>query len=124
MFRFAHLVSLVACASLAASHIVIVYPGWRGNNIHTNGTVSETDASIKPGSLGINAEANGTLGFPYGMQWMYPCTLAPQVPNILTSSSPMAKREKRILKSNTNTTKAAACPPPPTGPSGPSQAAL
>jgi hypothetical protein len=74
MFRLARLVSLVACASLAAAHTVIVYPGWRGDNIHTNGTVSDTDASIKPGSLGINYDKDsGTYGFPYGMQWMYPC---------------------------------------------------
>ncbi|KAF1970684.1 hypothetical protein BU23DRAFT_570600 [Bimuria novae-zelandiae CBS 107.79] len=70
MFRF---VSLLACASLAAAHTVIVYPGWRGNNIHTNGTVSDTDHTVKPGSLGINYEGNDTYGFPYGMQWMYPC---------------------------------------------------
>jgi hypothetical protein len=62
--------------SLAAAHTVIVYPGWRGNNILTNGTVSKDDPSIKPGSLGINYENNGTLGFPYGMQWMYPCKLS------------------------------------------------
>ncbi|KAK7180355.1 hypothetical protein DPSP01_012025 [Paraphaeosphaeria sporulosa] len=81
MFRFAQLVSLAACASLAAAHTVIVYPGWRGNNIHTNGTVSQTDASIKPGSLGINYEGNGTYGFPYGMQWMYPCGGMPMSTN-------------------------------------------
>ncbi|KAF2439230.1 hypothetical protein P171DRAFT_436549 [Karstenula rhodostoma CBS 690.94] len=81
MFRFAQLVSLAACASLAAAHIVIVYPGWRGNNIHTNGTVSDTDATIKPGSLGINYEGNGTYGFPYGMQWMYPCGGMPMSTN-------------------------------------------
>lgn len=62
--------------SLVSSHTVIVYPGWRGNNIHTNGTVSDTDPSIKPGSLGITYD-NGTTGFPYGMQWMYPCTCFP-----------------------------------------------
>lgn len=74
MFRFTELVFVVASwASLATAHTVIVYPGWRGNNIHTNGTVSDTDPSIKPGSIGINSE-NGTYGFPYGMQWMYPCT--------------------------------------------------
>lgn len=78
MFRFA--VSLVACASLAAAHTVIVYPGWRGNNIHTNGTISSTDAHIKPGSIGINYEGNDTYGFPYGMQWMYPCTSYPIPP--------------------------------------------
>ncbi|KAJ4146999.1 hypothetical protein LMH87_001552 [Akanthomyces muscarius] len=42
------LISL-ALAGLAAAHTVISYPGWRGNNLITNGT------------------------FPYGMQWMYPC---------------------------------------------------
>lgn len=74
MFRFTELVYLVASwSSLAAAHTVIVYPGWRGNNIHTNGTASDTDPSIVPGSLGITYE-NGTYGFPYGMQWMYPCT--------------------------------------------------
>jgi hypothetical protein len=83
MFRFTELVFIAASWSLAAAHTVIVYPGWRGNNIHTNGTTSDTDASIKPGSIGINYE-NGTYGFPYGMQWMYPCTYPsphPQNPN-------------------------------------------
>lgn len=76
MFRFTELVYLVASwSSLAAAHTVIVYPGWRGNNIHTNGTASPTDPSIVPGSLGINYD-NGTYGFPYGMQWMYPCTFS------------------------------------------------
>jgi hypothetical protein len=74
MFHFASLLCFVAyLASFTAAHTVIVYPGWRGNNILTNGTVSKDDQSIKPGSLGINYE-NGTYGFPYGMQWMYPCT--------------------------------------------------
>jgi hypothetical protein len=73
MFRFTELVFVVASWSLASAHTVIVYPGWRGNNIHTNGTVSSTDPNIPPGSLGINYD-NGTYGFPYGMQWMYPCT--------------------------------------------------
>lgn len=39
----------VAFAALASAHIVITYPGWRGNNLIENAT------------------------FPYGMQWMYPC---------------------------------------------------
>jgi hypothetical protein len=45
------LLSLVL-ASVASAHIVISYPGWRGNNLITNDT------------------------FPYGMQWMYPCKFA------------------------------------------------
>lgn len=72
MLSLRKLVVFAATWALVASHTVIVYPGWRGNNIHTNGTVSENDPTVKPGSLGINYE-NGTLGFPYGMQWMYPC---------------------------------------------------
>ena len=59
-------------ASLAASHIVITYPGWRGDNLWSNGT--NQDGSIKPGSLGINWDTdNNSYTFPYGMQWMYPC---------------------------------------------------
>lgn len=38
-------------AAVVSAHSVITYPGWRGNNLITNET------------------------FPYGMQWMYPCTL-------------------------------------------------
>ena len=76
MFRFTELVFIAATWSLAAAHTLLVYPPWRGDNIHTNGTVSDTDPSIPPGSLGINYHNDtGTYGFPYGMQWMYPCTL-------------------------------------------------
>ena len=77
MFRFASLLCFVAYTTLSAAHTVIVYPGWRGNNIHTNGTVSEKDETIIPGSIGINYnETSDSYGFPYGMQWMYPCTLS------------------------------------------------
>lgn len=80
MFRFTELVLLVASWSLVSAHTVIVYPGWRGNNIIANGTVSEDDQSIKPGSIGINYEnETQSYGFPYGMQWMYPCMYPPQM---------------------------------------------
>ncbi|KAF2492927.1 hypothetical protein BU16DRAFT_529182 [Lophium mytilinum] len=65
------LVVLAATCAIASAHTVITYPGWRGNNIHTNGT-EPGSVDIIPGSLGITFD-NGTLGFPYGMQWMYPC---------------------------------------------------
>ncbi|KAK4080880.1 hypothetical protein Trihar35433_1985 [Trichoderma harzianum] len=39
----------LALTALIEAHSIIVYPGWRGNNLITNDT------------------------FPYGMQWMYPC---------------------------------------------------
>ncbi|TQN66923.1 hypothetical protein CSHISOI_08304 [Colletotrichum shisoi] len=45
---FSTLSALVLAAS-ASAHIVISYPGWRGNNLITNET------------------------YPYGMQWTYPC---------------------------------------------------
>ncbi|EEU35301.1 uncharacterized protein NECHADRAFT_92223 [Fusarium vanettenii 77-13-4] len=47
--RSSALITLVLAAVVSA-HSVITYPGWRGNNLITNAT------------------------FPYGMQWMYPCT--------------------------------------------------
>ncbi|OAA61904.1 hypothetical protein SPI_04763 [Niveomyces insectorum RCEF 264] len=43
------LLAALVGASLVSAHTVIVYPGWRGDNLITNDT------------------------FPYGMQWMYPC---------------------------------------------------
>lgn len=48
MLRSAFLHLLLA-ATLASGHILITYPGSRGNNFITNET------------------------FPYGMQWTYPC---------------------------------------------------
>ncbi len=70
------LVYAVATWSFVAAHTVIVYPPWRGDNIHTNGTLPGPEQDIPPGSLGINyIKDNDTYGFPYGMQWMYPCTI-------------------------------------------------
>ncbi|KAK1702697.1 uncharacterized protein CLUP02_14516 [Colletotrichum lupini] len=43
------ILSALVLAATASAHIVISYPGWRGNNLITNDT------------------------FPYGMQWNYPC---------------------------------------------------
>lgn len=59
---------LAAIVGVSRAHTVITYPGWRGNNLHTNGTLPQDD----PNTVGINFE-NDTLSFPYGMQWMYPC---------------------------------------------------
>lgn len=46
----------VAASTLATAHVILTYPGWRGNNLITNDT------------------------FPYGMQWMYPCESGPDPP--------------------------------------------
>ncbi|KAI1875116.1 uncharacterized protein JN550_002545 [Neoarthrinium moseri] len=48
------------------SHVVITYPGWRGNNLISNG--SGDGAS----GLGVDYTGSG-LVYPYGMQWIYPC---------------------------------------------------
>lgn len=45
-------ISALVLAATASAHIVISYPGWRGNNLVTNET------------------------FPYGMQWTYPCKMS------------------------------------------------
>lgn len=62
----------LAFATLAAKgHTVIVYPGWRENNLHSNGTVDETNGA------GVAIRSNTSeLLYPYGMQWIYPCTHA------------------------------------------------
>jgi hypothetical protein len=45
----------VAMVTAASAHIVMSYPGWRGNNLITNET------------------------YPYGMQWEYPCKYMSQI---------------------------------------------
>lgn len=72
MSRISILLALAACWNFAAAHLVISYPGWRGNNLMTSGTLE--DGSVPPGSLGQNYNnKTGQYEFPYGMQWMYPC---------------------------------------------------
>ncbi|KAL4808726.1 hypothetical protein BDV18DRAFT_133039 [Aspergillus unguis] len=62
------LASIMLCVGLVNAHTVIVYPGYRGNNLHTNGTVEETNG------LGEAWDSeNKTMLYPYGMQWAYPC---------------------------------------------------
>ncbi|KAF3479731.1 uncharacterized protein GIQ15_06707 [Arthroderma uncinatum] len=59
--------TLVFATIAAKGHTVIVYPGWRENNLHSNGTVDET------GGAGVAIRANSSeLLYPYGMQWIYP----------------------------------------------------
>lgn len=53
---FTALLALLGAAAFSSAHTVITYPGWRGDNLITNDT------------------------FPYGMQWMYPCTSSPYPP--------------------------------------------
>lgn len=60
-------ITLLLSLDLVRGHSVIVYPGYRGNNLHTNGTVE--------GANGLGAAyENGSYVYPYGMEWIYPCT--------------------------------------------------
>ncbi|KAJ5908171.1 hypothetical protein N7495_000853 [Penicillium taxi] len=65
---------VLLCVSLTNAHTVITYPGYRGNNLHTNGTVTEANG------LGVAYE-NGSYIFPYGMEWIYPCGGMPRSTN-------------------------------------------
>ena len=56
--------ALVSFLTTATAHTVITYPGWRGDNLQSNGTVEDTNG------LGTDGEY-----WPYGMQWSYPCKL-------------------------------------------------
>jgi hypothetical protein len=69
MYGLRTFLAILATTSIAQAHSVITYPGWRGNNLHTNGTAPEQN----PGSLGIDFSDNGTSSFPWGQQWIYPC---------------------------------------------------
>jgi hypothetical protein len=58
MVSIASLVALAATVqSFAMAHMIMSYPGYRGNNLISNET------------------------FPYGMQWMYPCGGLPTTTN-------------------------------------------
>ncbi|KAE8154855.1 hypothetical protein BDV25DRAFT_147105, partial [Aspergillus avenaceus] len=62
---------LLMGVGVAQAHTVIVYPGYRGNNLHTNGTVEEANglgAAMSP-----NSTSNHSMIYPYGQQWIYPC---------------------------------------------------
>ncbi|KIX09501.1 uncharacterized protein Z518_00581 [Rhinocladiella mackenziei CBS 650.93] len=63
---FAVSLILLSIVSLVSAHTVITYPGWRGDNLHSNGTVEQTN--------GLSPALEGDqYVFPYGMQWTYPC---------------------------------------------------
>lgn len=52
--------ALLDLLCLVHAHTVIVYPGWRGDN-------------LMPSNCTIGVDDYKTGCFPYGMQWMYPC---------------------------------------------------
>lgn len=91
-------------SALISSHTVITYPGWRGDNLHTNGSITGLNGTVFPpdviGNSGLGVGDNNT--YPYGMQWIYPCSLCcPHHP---------------LLEANIQ--QVVACPCRPTEPSG------
>jgi hypothetical protein len=75
------LVALATCISNAAAHLVINYPGWRGDNLKNTGNTA--DGGIPDDGLGVhyNNDTN-ELEYPYGMQWIYPCKSSPSSPSL------------------------------------------
>lgn len=75
------LVVATACLSLlstlVSSHIVITYPGMRGDNLHTTGNITGFNGSDVVGTNGLGVGSDNT--YPYGMQWIYPCTFSSSV---------------------------------------------
>lgn len=63
MIALRTVIAALATVSLASAHIVMTYPGWRGDNLATNGSYNVDDYKDNL--------------FPYGMQWMYPCKPIP-----------------------------------------------
>lgn len=68
-YSITHLLAVLALAAVAQSHLHISYPGSRGSNLVTNGTVAETNGL----SIGVANTTSGDPVYPYGMQWQYPC---------------------------------------------------
>lgn len=69
----------LSLSSLSSAHMVITYPGQRGNMLNTNGT--DENGHPPPGSSVINCTPDGKRTFPYGQEWTYPCGGMPTTSN-------------------------------------------
>ncbi|KAI1324841.1 hypothetical protein F5Y16DRAFT_401967 [Xylariaceae sp. FL0255] len=67
-------IALAVVISVIRAHVVVTYPGWRGDNLQLSGTVEGTNGA----GVGISS---GELVYPYGMQFIYPCGGLPQADN-------------------------------------------
>lgn len=79
----AALTCLTTLVSLVSSHTVLTYPSWRGDNLKKSGDILQEH--------GLGVGANQT--FPYGMQWIYPCTQESPLKVWLNSSNSSLKAE-------------------------------
>ncbi len=107
------ILSLIALATtsslLVEAHTVITYPPWRGDNLHMTSNVTATNGlgvGVDPTGpiMDVNADGTATTGevlkpegnftYPYGMQWMYPCTYESSreeiVPEIIIADAPFS----------------------------------
>lgn len=57
------LLLLLLSPALVFAHTVITYPGIRGDNLQTNGSIEN--------ATGLGVGNDNT--YPFGMQWIYPC---------------------------------------------------
>ncbi|KAI0132983.1 hypothetical protein BJ170DRAFT_700647 [Xylariales sp. AK1849] len=71
MLSRGRLAPLILAFTVARCHVVITYPGWRGNNLVTNGSIEEING------LGVGF-SDSELAYPYGMQWIYSCGVSLQ----------------------------------------------
>jgi hypothetical protein len=65
------LTAFAAIVAQVSGHLVLTYPGSRGNNLHNSGNGPD-GISVPEDGLGVSY-VNGSLVYPYGMQWIYPC---------------------------------------------------
>lgn len=62
-------VAIAAIVGRTQAEFILTYPGWRGNNLFTNGSSPQNDPSV----IGVDYASNNSVTFPYGMQSIYPC---------------------------------------------------
>jgi len=73
---------LTATLPLASSHLVLTYPGWRGDSLNTTGNVNDTNGMNGVTGVSTSNYANSSeVLYPYGQQWAYPCGGTPLTTN-------------------------------------------
>lgn len=62
MLSFVIAVLIAATLTMVNGHTVITYPGWRGDNLATNGTPPGMDPSAR-----VVNQAAGEITYPWGV---------------------------------------------------------
>lgn len=66
------LLALTAFLGRAWSHLILTYPGTRGNNLLSSGRTPDNQVPMDGLGVHYNNQTN-ELEYPYGMEWIYPC---------------------------------------------------